>query len=201
MRNPKFEIPPGTKTPTGAYQGKRILDVFGSLLLILLTLPLMLLTATLLWLVERRRLVRKVEVVGLKGKVFHLWLFDTQSLPRKRFFRRFNPRVHRVLVTLPQLFQVLSGSLSLVGPPPQIFKKAVFLDERLAAYRERLRLAPGLLSPDALAPPDCNEQTRLEFSRLYLVRASLKLDLWILSWSLHRASKDLLSPWLEKKVL
>ena len=201
MRNPAFEIPPGTRIPTGAYPGKRVFDLFVGVFLMLITAPLLFATGLLLLVLERRRVVRTVEVVGLKGKVFRLWLFDTQSLPRKRFFRRFNPRVHRMVVTLPQLFQVVGGNLSLVGPPPQIFKKAVFLDQRLAAYRDRLRLSPGLLSPDILAPPDCNEPTRLEFSRLYLVRASLRLDLWILSWSLHRATKDLLSPWLERRVL
>lgn len=202
MKQP-FELPLGTQVPPAPYPLKRWLDLSVGLMAALATLPLLVSLALLLWMLERRSPWREVEAVGRKGRVFWLVFLDNQSPRRKRLFKwltRDTRRLEQAVIRLPQLWQVVDGSLSLVGPSPPMFRKAVFLDGCLEGYRERLEYAPGLVRIDALAPPDCNEQARLEFSQLYIRRASFGFDLWVLGWMARQASYALIWKPLERPL-
>jgi lipopolysaccharide/colanic/teichoic acid biosynthesis glycosyltransferase len=99
--------------------------------------------------------------VGLDGRTFFLWKFRTMrrgahlvavsfnDADWPRFKARHDPRVGRLgrflrrssLDELPQLVQVLTGALSLVGPRPMPPSEAVCLD---SMGRQRLRVRPGV---------------------------------------------------------
>ncbi|KRE74508.1 sugar transferase [Arthrobacter sp. Soil762] len=154
-------------TPTleaGQRVAKRLFDLFAAGLLLLLASPVMILVAVLVKLESGGPVLFRQERVGIEGNHFYMLKFrsmvidaearltdlawknegsgplfkmknDPRVTPMGRFLRRFS------VDELPQLFNVLSGSMSLVGPRPP-------LPLEVAAYendvRRRLLVKPGL---------------------------------------------------------
>ncbi|MEU1128640.1 sugar transferase [Streptomyces sp. NPDC005900] len=186
---------------------KEVVDRLGAALLLLLFAPLMLLVGLLVLADSRGGVVYRQRRVGKDGQEFTIFKFRTMVAGADRvraeladrnegagllFKLRQDPRVTRVgtvlrrysLDELPQLFNVLTGSMSLVGPRPP-------LPEESAAYgpdiRRRLLVKPGLtglwqISGRSDLPWD--EAVRLDLR--YVEDWSLALDAVIL-WKTLRA--------------
>ncbi len=110
---------------------KRIFDVAVGLLLTIVTLPLMLATAAAIRLDSSGPVFYRQERTGLHGKTFTLFKFrsmalDAEAAGKPQWAMRRDPRVTRVgaimrasrIDELPQLFNVLRGEMSLIGPRP-----------------------------------------------------------------------------------
>ena len=119
-------------TNTGNIIIKRIMDVAGSLLGILITSPIMLAAVILIKLTSPGPVIFKQERVGLHNKPFDMYKFRTMERQppgeeKKAWTVRNDPRVTPVgrflrrtsLDELPQLFNILRGNMSLVGPRPE----------------------------------------------------------------------------------
>ncbi|HUO85695.1 MAG TPA: sugar transferase, partial [Thermoanaerobaculia bacterium] len=155
-----------TTTPTDEMRlvAKRALDVMVSIGVLLISLPLMLGIALAIRLTSPGSIVFKQRRIGLNGRIFTLYKFRTMiadAVARREevqhlnevtgpvFKSRQDPRVTRVgrflrrfsLDELPQLWNVLRGDMSLVGPRPPI-PEEVNLYERW--QRRRLSMKPGL---------------------------------------------------------
>ena len=144
---------------------KRVLDVMVSLLLLVLALPVIVLAALAIRLTSPGSVLFKQERLGLNGRIFTLYKFRTmiEDAHERReevshlnemkggpvFKAKLDPRVTRVgrllrkfsLDELPQLWNVLKGDMSLVGPRPPI-PEEVELYHRW--HRRRLSMKPGL---------------------------------------------------------
>lgn len=155
-----------TTTPSNEMHllGKRILDVAGATLMLLIATPVMAAAALAIRLTSDGAVLFKQQRVGLNGRTFTLYKFRTMlddahnrrsevaHLNEMRgpvFKTRRDPRVTWVgrwlrkfsLDELPQLWNVLRGDMSLVGPRPPI-PEEVNLYERW--QRRRLSMKPGL---------------------------------------------------------
>ena len=153
----------------------------------------MLATALAIWLSDGRPVLYSQERTGRSGRTYRIWKFrtmrrdaetagavwatdeDPRVLPVGRFLRRSR------LDELPQLWNVLRGDMSLVGPRPE---RPVFLSELKARYplfalRELVK--PGLTGWAQLKygyGSTMEEQARkLEYDLYYIKNASLFLDL------------------------
>ncbi|RMD99424.1 MAG: hypothetical protein D6812_11645 [Deltaproteobacteria bacterium] len=172
---------------------KRGIDLVGALFLLLLTLPLTLLLMLLIPLESRGGPFFRQCRVGREGRPFTLWKFRTmrpgsEPTPEEIWqpLSPDDPRITRLgrwlrctgLDELPQLWNVLLGEMSLVGPRPA-------LPEQVAAYTpeegERLRVKPGITGLAQIEGRDrIPWERRIEIDRAYVARASLTLDLTIL---------------------
>src|SRR5207244_2295562 len=155
-----------TTTPSNETQlaAKRLLDVGVSLLLLTLATPIIVLAAIAIKLTSPGSVLFKQERIGLNGRIFTLYKFRTmtENASQRReevnhlnqmtgpvFKAAADPRVTTVgrilrkfsLDELPQLWNVLRGDMSLVGPRPPI-------PEEVRSYhrwqRRRLSMKPGL---------------------------------------------------------
>ena len=155
-----------TTTPSNETQlaAKRLLDVGVSLLLLMLATPIIVLAAIAIKLTSPGSVLFKQERIGLNGRIFTLYKFRTmiENASQRReevnhlnqmtgpvFKAAADPRVTTVgrilrkfsLDELPQLWNVLRGDMSLVGPRPPI-------PEEVRSYhrwhRRRLSMKPGL---------------------------------------------------------
>jgi exopolysaccharide biosynthesis polyprenyl glycosylphosphotransferase len=132
---------------------KRMGDIVGSLLLLVLGSPLFFLLALLTAIDSPGPIFFRQDRIGHRGKPFRMYKFRTMhsdaptyeyspsvsSDPRITRFGRFLRRTS--LDELPQLLNVLQGSMSLVGPRPEM----PFIVERYTeTHRQRLRVKPGL---------------------------------------------------------
>jgi lipopolysaccharide/colanic/teichoic acid biosynthesis glycosyltransferase len=181
---------------------KRACDVIGAIIILILCLPLCLTLAILIKLDSPQSPVFfRQRRVGWRGEPFTLWKFRTmqaEAESMKEALRPFSvvaaplfkmpddPRVTRIgrwlrrwsLDELPQLWNVLQGAMSLVGPRPLPLDE-VHLDEDV--HQRRCAVKPGLtglwqVSGRAALPLERWFALDLE----YVAKASLRLDLIIL---------------------
>jgi lipopolysaccharide/colanic/teichoic acid biosynthesis glycosyltransferase len=145
--------------------GKRVLDVVVGTVALLLTLPMILLTALLVLVCDGRPILFRQERVGRCGEPFTILKFRTMVGGAERMLddlasrneRRGplfkitkDPRVTRLgrflrdssIDELPQLFNVLRGDMSLVGPRPALAHESAAFGAAHAAARVRVR--PGI---------------------------------------------------------
>ena len=138
---------------------KRGLDILLSLLLLPLALPIMLLVAIAIWLESMGRgpILYNQTRVGVGGKEFKIYKFRSMDVNAEKdgvaqWAKKHDARVTRVgailrkvrLDELPQLYNVIKGDMSFVGPRPERPEFVKQLEDQYAYYSERHRLRPGL---------------------------------------------------------
>ena len=144
-------------TNTGNAFIKRMADIFGSLFGILITSPIMLFCAIMVKLTSPGPIIFKQERVGLHNKPFFMYKFRSmaQQAPseeKKAWTTKDDPRVTKFgrlmrktsLDELPQLFNILKGDMSLVGPRPE---RPLFVEkfkEEIPRYMVKHQVRPGL---------------------------------------------------------
>lgn len=178
---------------------KRGLDLLAGASIFLLTWPLMLLVALAILIESKGKgpiLFHQVRV-GLNGEPFRVHKFrsmrtDAEADGVARWATKDDDRITRVgavirktrLDELPQVFNVLLGEMSLVGPRPERPEFVEELMKEIPFYSERHRVKPGLTGWAQLSYPygATNEDARnkLEFDLYYVKNASAFLDLIIL---------------------
>ena len=133
---------------------KRGLDIIGSLILIILTSPIMLATAIGVKLSSPGPIIFKQERIGLNKKPFMMYKFRSMRVnvqqetgwstdydPRKTHFGSFIRKFS--LDELPQFFNVLKGDMSLVGPRPEVPFHVEHFKEEIPRYLVRQQVRPG----------------------------------------------------------
>ncbi len=136
---------------------KRVFDIVCSTLMIALAAPIMLVTAVAIWFESHGPVLYRQERVGANGKSFNVVKFrsmrtDAEVDGKPRWATANDDRVTRVgkfirtarIDELPQLFTVLKGEMSLVGPRPE---RPYFVDEltrEIPYYAVRHSVKPGV---------------------------------------------------------
>ncbi len=160
LPNHKFVFArPQTAAPRVSDALRRVLDVGGSLLLLTLSLPVLLVAALAIKLSSPGPVFYRQERVGRDGRLFQIWKLRTMRLSAAggplvtaQDDARITPLGQRLrswkLDELPQLFNVIKGDMSLVGPRPQVPRFV----ERFDPERRRVVLSvrPGITGPTAL---------------------------------------------------
>ena len=178
---------------------KRGLDLLAGASIFLLTWPLMLLVALAILIESKGKgpiLFHQVRV-GLNGEPFRVHKFrsmrtDAEADGVARWASKDDDRITRVgavirktrLDELPQVFNVLLGEMSLVGPRPERPEFVEELTKEIPFYAERHRVKPGLTGWAQLSYPygatTEDARNKLEFDLYYVKNASAFLDLIIL---------------------
>lgn len=180
---------------------KRILDIVGSSVLLVMFFPVMLVFAILVKATSRGPILFKAPRVGLCGRTFEFFKFrsmyldsdqkkddlkdqneregpvfkikqDPRVTPVGRFMRKYS------IDELPQLLNVFLGHMSLVGPRPPLPREVEEYDEYMA---ERLSVRPGLTCYwQIMGRSDLTFEQWMELDHRYLREMSLWVDLKIL---------------------
>ena len=171
-------------------------DVLVSVLLLVITSPLMLLAALLIWLEDRGPVVYVQQRSGWLGRSFEVFKLRTMrvappgappswTVPGDQRITRVGFWLRRVrLDELPQLLNVISGDMSLIGPRPERPELEHALEARIPHYRKRHWMRPGLsgwaqvCAPYAASVED--SELKLSYDLYYLKHFSTWLDLLIL---------------------
>jgi len=178
---------------------KRLLDLLAALAALVLLAPLLAAVALAVLFESGRPVLFRQTRVGLGGREFGMYKF--RSMVRDAaaigpyFTSQNDPRVTRVgrfvrrtsLDELPQLFNVLAGDMSLVGPRPDVpAQRSLYSDEQWAV---RCSVRPGITGlAQAKLRSTATPQERLDLDLRYAREHSLWLDLRILAWTLGRLS-------------
>jgi sugar transferase (PEP-CTERM system associated) len=178
---------------------KRLTDLFASLSLLILFAPIMLLIFIISYLSSLGRdpvLYRQVRV-GRNGRLFTIYKFRSMKVNAEsgigpQWAAINDSRITRLgsflrktrLDELPQLFNVLKGEMSLVGPRPERPEFVRALSQQLPYYNERHRLQPGITGWAQLmhhyASDETDNRKKLEYDLYYVKNSGPFLDLIIL---------------------
>lgn len=177
---------------------KRGFDLFASLLLLLVSWPFMAITALAI-LIEsgfKGSVIYKQERVGENNQTFNVLKFRSMRTDAEKngpqWAEQHDTRVTRVggfirkyrIDELPQIFNVLKGEMSFVGPRPERPEFVQGFEERIPYYRERHRVKPGITGWAQLCYPyGANEHDtiqKLQYDLYYVKNYSLFLDLSIM---------------------
>lgn len=178
---------------------KRLLDTVLALAALLLLSPLLLGTALAVALESGRPVLFRQTRLGLHGREFGMLKFRSMvqnaAAIGPYFTSSDDPRITRVgrairrtsLDELPQLFNVLVGHMSLVGPRPDVpAQRALYSD---ADWALRCSVRPGITGlAQARLRSAATEAERLALDLQYARQHSLVLDARILCWTLGRLS-------------
>lgn len=182
-------------TNTGNMVVKRTMDIVGSLVGIILTSPIMLLSAVLVKCTSPGPVIFKQERVGLHNKSFYMYKFRSmeQQNPneeKKAWTVKNDPRVTAVgkilrktsLDELPQLFNILKGDMSLVGPRPE---RPLFVEkfkEEIPRYMVKHQVRPGLTGWAQVngLRGDTSIKKRIEYDIYYIENWTLGFDIKII---------------------
>lgn len=178
--------------------GKRIFDLFASLLLLAVSWPVMIITALAIFLESgfQGSVIYQQKRVGENNKDFNVLKFRSMSLDAEKdgpqWAEKQDKRVTRVgsvirkcrIDELPQIFNVLKGEMSFVGPRPERPEFVQGFEERIPYYRERHRVKPGITGWAQLCYPyGANEYDtiqKLQYDLYYVKNYSLFLDFSIM---------------------
>ena len=174
---------------------KRTMDIVGALFAIVLFSPVMLITAVAVKCTSKGPLIYAQERVGLHSKTFRMYKFrsmEVQSLnnEKSQWTVQNDPRVTKVgrvirktsIDELPQLFNILKGDMSLVGPRPE---RPFFVEkfrEEIPRYMIKHQVRPGMTGWAQVNGYRGNTsiRKRIEYDLYYIENWTLGFDIKIL---------------------
>ena len=182
---------------------KRATDIIGSLVLIVLTSPIMLFAAIGVKLSSPGPILFKQERVGLNKKPFYMYKFrsmrvndrqttgwSTNSDPRKTRFGAFIRKFS--IDELPQFFNVLKGDMSLVGPRPELPFFVNQFKESIPLYMVKHQVRPGITGWAQVNGfrGDTSIKGRIEHDIYYIENWTFLFDIKILLMTVFRFSNS-----------
>jgi lipopolysaccharide/colanic/teichoic acid biosynthesis glycosyltransferase len=172
---------------------KRAIDVAGSTLLILLSAPVWLFTAVAIWLDDGRPIFIRQKRMGLEGEPYGMWKFRSMRGPAepeppatREEVERAKDRITRVgallrpyhIDELPQLINVLTGDMSLVGPRPERPEIVAKILRDVPDFDLRCLVRPGIAGlAQVSAEYDTRPEVKLRYDLMYMCDWSVWLDL------------------------
>ncbi len=176
---------------------KRLFDISASLAVLVFTLPILLVTALAVRFTSKGPVLYRQERVGRLGKTYHVLKFrsmrtDAEKDGVPQWADEDDPRVTKVgkiirasrIDEIPQIFNVLKGDMSFVGPRPE---RPYFVDSLAAQipfYNERHHVKPGITGwaqinhPYGASVEDA--KSKLEYDLYYIKNYTIFLDFLIL---------------------
>ena len=174
---------------------KRIMDVIGSIMAIILFSPIMLAVTIVMKITSPGPLIFKQERVGLHNRPFKMYKFRSmevqkESDEKKAWTVKDDPRVTGIgkimrktsIDELPQLFNVLKGDMSLVGPRPERPQFVEKFREEIPRYMVKHQVRPGMTGWAQINGyrGDTSIRKRIDCDLYYIENWTVGLDIKIL---------------------
>ncbi|MEO7055118.1 MAG: sugar transferase [Rhizomicrobium sp.] len=192
-------MPERRARPRKGVVGKRRLDIAVAGLAIVLLLPLLALVALVIKLDSKGPVLFTQRRTGLGGRVFHIHKFRSMHVmedgAQMQQAAEGDARITRAglllrklsIDELPQLFNVIAGDMSLVGPRPHAVAHDDYFGARISNYAARFAAKPGITGwaqvngARGATPTLDSMQARINLDVWYVDHAGLALDLKILA--------------------
>ncbi len=174
---------------------KRSMDIVGGIMALIVFSPVMLLTAIAVKLSSPGPVIFKQERVGKHNRTFRMYKFRSMTVQtdddeKKGWTTAHDPRVTKVgkiirktsIDELPQIFNVLKGEMSLIGPRPERPQFVEQFKEEIPRYMVKHQVRPGMTGWAQVNGyrGDTSISERIKFDLYYIENWSVGLDLKIL---------------------
>ncbi|MEX2478471.1 MAG: sugar transferase [Gracilimonas sp.] len=193
---PLIEISP-EPMPFWEKTAKRFLDIIVSIILLVVSLPLMIIVSIAVKVTSEGPVIYRQRRIGMNGKTFTILKFRTMYINAEEktgpaMAEENDPRVTKIgywlrklrIDEIPQFLNVLKGDMSLVGPRPERPHFVKQFTEQIPLYTRRLRMRPGITGWAQVkwkyggSLDTVREKTKYDL--FYIENASLKMDTKIL---------------------
>ena len=184
---------------------KRAVDLIGATVAIILFSPVMLLTALVVALTEEGSVIYRQERVGLHNQVFYMYKFRSMIMQdeeeeKTEWSTRNDPRITPVgklirrtsIDELPQLFNVLKGEMSLVGPRPERPQFVQKFRDEIPRYMVKHQVRPGMTGWAQINGYRGNTsiEKRIEYDLYYIENWTMVFDMKILILTIFKGFFD-----------
>lgn len=173
---------------------KRIFDIGLSLIALIIVIPIVIVTCVAVVLESSGSPIYSQERLGKNGKKFILYKIrsmckDAEIKSGPKWADKNDCRVTRVgkfirktrIDELPQLYNILKGDMSIVGPRPERPVFTYKFEEEIPGFMNRLRVPPGLTGLAQInGGYDVTPKTKLEWDLKYIEKRGLCLDFIIM---------------------
>lgn len=180
---------------------KRMVDIVGSLCGIIILSPFLLVFALIIKTTSKGPVIFKQERVGLHNKTFKMYKFRTMYVQapkeeQKAWTVKDDPRVTKVgkffrktsIDELPQLFNILKGDMSIVGPRPERPQFVERFKEEIPRYMIKHQVRPGLTGWAQVNGfrGDTSIRKRIEYDVYYIENWSMGFDIKIMFMTIFK---------------
>ena len=184
---------------------KRAVDLIGATVAIILFSPVMLLTALVVAFTEEGSVIYRQERVGLHNQVFYMYKFRSMIMQdeekeKAEWSTRNDPRITPVgklirrtsIDELPQLFNVLKGEMSLVGPRPERPQFVQKFRDEIPRYMVKHQVRPGMTGWAQINGYRGNTsiEKRIEYDLYYIENWTMVFDMKILILTIFKGFFD-----------
>ena len=184
---------------------KRAVDLIGATVAIILFSPVMLLTVLVDALTEEGSVIYRQERVGLHNQVFYMYKFRSMIMQdeekeKAEWSTRNDPRITPVgklirrtsIDELPQLFNVLKGEMSLVGPRPERPQFVQKFRDEIPRYMVKHQVRPGMTGWAQINGYRGNTsiEKRIEYDLYYIENWTMVFDMKILILTIFKGFFD-----------
>ncbi|EPI12586.1 sugar transferase [Enterococcus faecalis] len=176
---------------------KRMLDIFFSLILIVILSPLLLIIMTLIRIKIGKKIIFKQERAGLDSQIFVMYKFRTMNndkdeqgelLPDELRLTKFGKLLRMLsLDELPELLNIFKGDMSFVGPRPLLSEYLVLYDEK---QKKRHDVRPGLTGLAQVSGRNkISWQEKFMYDYIYVTNYSFIIDFRIILKTIYKVLK------------
>ena len=176
---------------------KPLFDKILALILIILFAPMMIIVAILIYLWDGRPIIFTQERPGLNEKIFKIYKFRTMTnekdefgnlLPDEKRLKGIGKIIRSLsLDELPQLFNVLKGDMSFIGPRPLLVE---YLDLYNEEQKKRHLVKPGITGLAQVKGRNAiSWRKKFKYDVFYVKNLSFKLDLYIICQTIIKVLK------------
>lgn len=170
---------------------KRLFDITISMIGLIITSPILLITAIAIKLESPGPIIFKQERLGLNGKVFKIYKFRSMCVDAEKggvYEKKGDPRVTKVgkfirktsIDEFPQFANILKGEMSLIGPRPALTYHPWPYNEYTEEQKRMFHVRPGVTGwAQVNGRKEVEWPTRIELNVEYVDKMSLYFDLMI----------------------
>lgn len=172
-----------------SYTVKRACDIVFSLFFLVVLSPVMLISAIAVHMEDKGPVFYRQERVTLDGRTFNIWKFRSMVVDAEKYgavpATENDPRITKVgrilrstrIDETPQLFNILLGHMSFVGPRPERILHVAIYQEQVPEFKYRLRVKGGLTGyAQVYGKYNTSPEDKLKLDMLYIENQSLLLD-------------------------
>ena len=170
---------------------KRIIDIVGSLIGIVITIPIFLIVGICIKMTDGGPVIYQQTRLTKNGKKFQIYKFRTmvqnaEADGKARLASEDDPRILPIgrvlratrLDELPQIYNILKGDMSIVGPRPERPELAAELEKEIPEFSFRLQVKAGLTGyAQVNGGYELAPEEKIVYDMEYIARRSIRLDL------------------------
>ena len=171
----------------------RIIDILLSIIGLCIGIPLMIIFGLIVKLEDNGPIIYKQERVGKHGKVFNLYKIRSMRMDAEKYGAQWaqknDPRLLKIggfirktrIDEIPQLFNILKGEMSIVGPRPERPVFTMQFEKEIEGFINRLLVKPGLTGwAQVNGGYDMTPEEKLTWDLEYIKRRNIFMDIKII---------------------